>query len=290
MNHSGKIQRCPPWTQRLKLQEDSRAHLWSEFSSVWATSCGIDLHDVVIGGRQHQDLLHVAMVEHLPRAKWVQPRHGYPLLLMVAAAHRVHAASAADACRVHLVIQQGQTVVLHAAVWGHWAEVSVSIFFFFFSCWGGCCIFPPQKSQQIATSPVVLTRVWLVKNSCSVRQVLQNVDPGVGEVSGKQRHHLNLHLLTRSSYHWYRHQPWTLPTHCPVTVAVSHWGDKWKQVRYESQSQREGARRQEGTQCSEGPREYCKVLLPSLWSPSRASVGNFLILNLPRAYLDTLVW
>lgn len=86
---------------------------------------------------------------------------------------------------------------------------------------------PPKNkaSQQTAASPVVLTRVRLVKDPCSVRQVLQNVDPGVGQVSGKQRHHLNLHLLTRSSCHWQRHQPWTLPTHCPVTVAVSHWGD-----------------------------------------------------------------
>lgn len=62
-------QQCPPWTQGLELQEDSRVHVWSEFSSAWATSCGIDLHDVVIGGRQHQDLLHVAVVEHLSRAK-----------------------------------------------------------------------------------------------------------------------------------------------------------------------------------------------------------------------------
>lgn len=135
-------QQCPPWTQGLELQEDSRVHVWSEFSSVWATSCGIDLHDVVIGGRQHQDLLHVAVVEHLSRAKWVQARHGYPLLLMVAAAHRVHTAPAADACRVHLVIQQGQTVVLHAAVWGRWAEVSN---LFFSCCWN---VSPPPPTKQ----------------------------------------------------------------------------------------------------------------------------------------------
>lgn len=218
MNHSGSVQQCPSWTQGL---QDSRVHLWSEFSSMWATSCGIDLHDVVIGGGQHQDLLHVAVVEHLSRAKWVQARHGYPLLLMVAAAHRVHAAPAADACCVHLVIQQGQTVVLHAAVWGHWAEVPVSNFSF--SCWWNV------SDPPLPTSPVVLTRVWLVNDPCSVRQVLQNIDPGVGEVPSKQRHHLNLHILTTPSCHWHGHQPWTLPTHCPVTVAVSHWGDTWKQ-------------------------------------------------------------
>lgn len=145
MKHSGEIQQCPPWTRGLKLQEDSRAHLWSEFSSAWATSCGIDLHDVVIVGGQHQDLLHVAVVEHLSRAKWVQPRHGYPLLLMLAAAHRVHAAPAANACRVHLVVQQGQAVILHAAVWGHWAEVSVSSFI---CCWNAIPIPPPPLKKK----------------------------------------------------------------------------------------------------------------------------------------------
>lgn len=83
-----------------------------------------------------------------------------------------------------------------------------------------------SKKPTNCKFPVVLTRVWLITDPCSVGQVLQNVDPGVGEVSGKQRHHLNLHLLTRSSCHRHRHQPWTLPTNCPVTVAVSHWGNK----------------------------------------------------------------
>lgn len=83
-------------------------------------SCSIDLHDVVVGGGQHQDLPRVAVVEHLSGAEWLQTRHGDALLLLVAAAHRVYAAPAADARRVRLVVQrlvqQGQAVVLHAAV------------------------------------------------------------------------------------------------------------------------------------------------------------------------------
>lgn len=51
-------------------------------------SCGVDLHDVVVGGGQHQDLLRVAVVEHLPGGEGLQARHGHaPLLLLVAAAH-----------------------------------------------------------------------------------------------------------------------------------------------------------------------------------------------------------
>lgn len=83
-------------------------------------SCGVDLHDVVVGGGQHQNLLRVAVVEHLSRAEGLEARHGHAPLLLVAAAHRVDAASAADARRVRLVVQrlvqQGQVVVLHAAV------------------------------------------------------------------------------------------------------------------------------------------------------------------------------
>lgn len=86
-------------------------------------SCGVDLHDVVVGGGQYQDLARVAVVEHLSRAERLQAGHGHALLLLVvAAAHRVHAASAANARRVRLVVQrlvqQGQAVVLHAAVCG----------------------------------------------------------------------------------------------------------------------------------------------------------------------------
>lgn len=84
-------------------------------------SCGVDLHDVVVGGGQHQDLLRVAVVEHLSGAERLQAGHGHTsLLLVVTAAHRVHAASATDARCVCLVVQglvqQGQAVVLHAAV------------------------------------------------------------------------------------------------------------------------------------------------------------------------------
>lgn len=83
-------------------------------------SCGVDFHDVVVGGGQHQDLPRVAVVEHLSGAEGFQSRHGHALLLLVPAAHRVDAAPAADARRVCLVIeglvQQGQVVVFHAAV------------------------------------------------------------------------------------------------------------------------------------------------------------------------------
>lgn len=83
-------------------------------------SCRVDLHDVVVCGGQHQDLSRVALVEHLSGAEWLQTRHGHAPLLLVAAAHRVYTAPAADACRVRLVVQrlvqQGQAVVLHAAV------------------------------------------------------------------------------------------------------------------------------------------------------------------------------
>lgn len=83
-------------------------------------SCSVDLDDVVVCGRQHQDLPCVVVVEHLPRAEGLQPRHGHAPLLLLHAANRVDAAPAADARRVRLVIQglvqQGQAVVLHAAV------------------------------------------------------------------------------------------------------------------------------------------------------------------------------
>lgn len=263
MSHSGKIQQCPPWTQGLKLQENSRVHLRSQFSTVEAPSCGVDLHDVVIGGRQHQDLLHVAVVEDLSGAERVQPRHGYPLLLVVATAHRVHAAPAADACRVHLVIQQRQTVVLHAAVWRRSAEVSASVLIVV-----GMDFFLFSTRQQFTKPEVELTRVWLVENTSGVRQVLQNLYPGVGEVPGKQRHHLNLHLLTGSSCHWHRHQPWALPTHGPVTVAISHWGDKQKQGHADSQSTPERLQWQQGPQCS----NFWKILLISLWSVTSGQV------------------
>lgn len=85
-------------------------------------SCSVDLHDVVVCGGQHQDLPRVALVEHLTGAEWLQTWHGHAPLLLVAAAHRVYAAPAADARRVCLVVQrlvqQGQAVVLHTAVWG----------------------------------------------------------------------------------------------------------------------------------------------------------------------------
>lgn len=64
-----------------------------------------------------------------------------------------------------------------------------------------------KKANKLQLPHVVLTRVWLVNKPCSVRQILQDVDPGVGEMSSKQRHHLNLQLLTRSSCHWHGHQP-----------------------------------------------------------------------------------
>lgn len=50
-------------------------------------SCSVDLHDVVVGGGQHQDLPCVAVVEHLSGAEGLQTRHGHALLLLVAAAH-----------------------------------------------------------------------------------------------------------------------------------------------------------------------------------------------------------
>lgn len=82
---------------------------------------------MVVGGRQHQDLPCVAVVEHLSRAEGLESRHGHALLLLVSAAHRVDAAPAADARSVCLVVerlvQQGQAVVLYAAVWG-WQETN----------------------------------------------------------------------------------------------------------------------------------------------------------------------
>ncbi len=85
-------------------------------------SCSVDFHDMVVGGGQHKNLPCVAVVEHLSGAEGLQTRHCHALLLLVAAAHRVHAPTAADTCRVRLVIQrlvqQGQAVVLHAAVCG----------------------------------------------------------------------------------------------------------------------------------------------------------------------------
>lgn len=85
-------------------------------------SCGIDLHDVVIGGGQHEDLLCVAVVKHLSGAEGFEARHGHSLLLLVAAADRVDAAPTADAGRIPLVVQrlvqQGQAVILHTAICG----------------------------------------------------------------------------------------------------------------------------------------------------------------------------
>lgn len=75
---------------------------------------------MVVSGGQHQHLPRVAVVEHLSRAERLQAGHRHTLLLLVAAAHRVHAAPATDARRVRLVVQrlvqQGQTVIFHAAV------------------------------------------------------------------------------------------------------------------------------------------------------------------------------
>lgn len=110
---------CP----RAKAQQ-SPPRAWVQFYKKRAVlppgSCSVDLQDVVVGGGQHQDLLCVAMVEHLSGTEGLQTRHGHTLLLLVTAAHRVHAAPAADAGCVPLVVQrlvqQGQTVVLHAAV------------------------------------------------------------------------------------------------------------------------------------------------------------------------------
>lgn len=75
---------------------------------------------MVVSGRQHQDLPCVAVVEHLSRAEGLESRHSHSPLLLVSAAHGVDASPAADARSVRLVIkcfvQQGQAVVLHAAV------------------------------------------------------------------------------------------------------------------------------------------------------------------------------
>lgn len=119
----------------------------------------------------------------------------------------------------------------------------------------------------LSKSRVELTRVWLVEHSCGVREVLQNFDPGVGEVSGKQRHDLNLHLLSRSCCHWHGHQPRALPTHCPVAVAVSHWGDKHKQGHAEARGQRE-------TKGLRAVEEFCKVPLLSLRSTTQARFSS----------------
>lgn len=123
------------------------------------------------------------------------------------------------------------------------------------------CFFLFSTRQQFTKPEVELTRVWLVEDTSGVRQVLQNLYPGVGEVPSKQRHHLNLHLLTGSNCHWHGHQPRALPTHGPVAVAISHWGDKQKQGQADSQSTRERLQWQKGPQCS----NFWKVLLPSLW-------------------------
>lgn len=68
-------------------------------------SRSVDLHDVVVGGRQHQHLPGVAVVEDLSGAEGLQARHGQAPLLLLPAAHRVNAAPAADAGCVPLVIQ-----------------------------------------------------------------------------------------------------------------------------------------------------------------------------------------
>lgn len=121
-------------TRSAPEQKLRRVHPGAGFSPVrrgWAAlppgSCSVYFHDVVIGGGQHHDLPCVAVVEHLSRAEGLQSWHGYALLLLVSAAHRVDAAPAADARRVRLVVkrlvQQGQAVVFHAAVC-RWQETN----------------------------------------------------------------------------------------------------------------------------------------------------------------------
>lgn len=68
-------------------------------------SCSVDLHDVVVSGGQHEDLLGVALIEDLSGTEGLQPRHGRPLLLLVPTAHRVNAASTTNASCVPLVVE-----------------------------------------------------------------------------------------------------------------------------------------------------------------------------------------
>ena len=116
------------WTRSAPEQKLSRIHPGPRLSPVRGGrgvfsppgSCGVDLHDVVVGGGQHQDLPCVAVVKRLSGAEGLQPWHGHAFLLLVGTAHRMDAAPAPDARCVPLVVQclvqQGQTVVLHTAV------------------------------------------------------------------------------------------------------------------------------------------------------------------------------
>lgn len=61
---------------------------------------------MVVSSWQHQDLACMAVVEHLSRAERLESWHGHAFLLLVAAAHRVDATPAADACCVSLIIQR----------------------------------------------------------------------------------------------------------------------------------------------------------------------------------------
>lgn len=81
-----------------------------------------------------------------------------------------------------------------------------------------------------------LTGVRLDGHRCGVRQVLEHFDLGEGKVSSEQRHHLDLHLVCGVGRHGHGHHPWTLPTHGPVTAAVSHCGGQrirqWRHLRH----------------------------------------------------------
>lgn len=83
-------------------------------------SCDVDLDYVVVRAGQHHDLACLAAIKHLARAEGFQTRYGYGPRRLVVAAHRVHAASTANARRVSLIlqafIQQGQVVILQARI------------------------------------------------------------------------------------------------------------------------------------------------------------------------------
>jgi len=57
-----------------------------------------------------------------------------------------------------------------------------------------------------------------------VRQVLEHLDLGEGQVAGEQRHHLDVRPVRGVGRHRHGHHAGALAAHCPVATAVGHCG------------------------------------------------------------------
>ena len=67
-----------------------------------------------------------------------------------------------------------------------------------------------------------LTWVGLDGGQGAVRQVLEHLDLGEGQVAGEEGHDLDVDLVRGADGQGHGHQPRALTTHSPAAAAVSH--------------------------------------------------------------------